>query len=163
MLKPLLSHTAEIILSEAVQAELRVSHLYKHLSNQMRRVGYFGAGKHFANESAEELTHYQKLADYMNDRGSVAKLPELEAFEDSVADLEAAMSKAYGEEISLGDRYAKWYSTLITADPITAQFLLQFLEIQRLSSGEYADWLSRISLAKGDAAALLIIDKELGD
>ena len=163
MIKVLISSTAGIILADAVQSELRVSHLYKHISNQMQRVGYFGAAKHFAKESAEELEHYQKIADYLNDRGSVAKLPEIEAFGDSITDLEAALTKAYEEEIALGDRYAKWYSTLLASDPITAQFLLQFLEIQRLSIGDYADWLSRIALAKGDASALLIIDKELGD
>ena len=44
----------------------------------------------------------------------------------------------------------------------TAHFLLQFLEIQRKSIGEYGDWLSRLELAGDDKCAILIIDKELG-
>lgn len=163
MLKPLLSSTTGIVLSDAVQAELQASHLYKHLANQMQRAGYFGAAKYFTKESAEELTHYQKLADYFNDRGSVAKLPDVAALNDTVSDLESAITKAYEIEVDLGNQYAKWYSTIQASDPTTAQFLLQFLEIQRVSIGEYADWLSRISLAKGQPSALLLIDQELGD
>lgn len=159
----LLPHTTAQILAEAVHAELRVAHLYKHIANQMQRVGYFGASKWFRAESAEELEHYQKLVDYLNDRGSVATLPALEVFEDTIPDLKTAITRAYGEENALGDRYAKWFATLVTADPIAAHFLLQFLEIQRTSTGEYGDWLSRITLANGDPAALLQIDRELGE
>ena len=159
----LLPHATAQILSEAVHAELRVSHLYKHVANQLQRVGYFGASKWFQNESTEELEHYQRIANYFNDRGSVVTLPAIEAFEDSITDLKTAITRAYNEEVTLGERYAKWFSTLVTADPITAQFLLQFLEIQRTSAGEYGDWLSRINLANGDTAALLQIDRELGE
>jgi ferritin len=158
-----LPHATLQILSDAVQAELRVSHLYKHIANQMQRIGYFGAAKWFKQESKDELKHYQLHADYLNDRGGVATLPAIEAFDDTITDLKAAIVRAKTEEESLGDKYAKWFSTLVTADPMTAQFLLQFLEIQRVSAGEYGDWLSRITLANGDPAALLQIDRELGE
>jgi ferritin len=45
---------------------------------------------------------------------------------------------------------------------MTAQFLLQFLEIQRKSIGEYGDLLARLQIADDNAAALLMIDNELG-
>jgi ferritin len=129
----------------------------------MQRAGYLGTAKWFAAESSDELGHYQKIADYLNDRGSVATLPAIEAFDETISELKAAISKAFKEEVNLGERYAKWYSTLVTADPTTAQFLLQFLEIQRTSAGEYGDWFSRINLANNDPAALLLIDRELGE
>lgn len=163
MLKSLLNHAAEQILQDAVHAELHASHLYKHLSNQCQRLGLFGAAKYFANESAEELTHYAKIAQYFNDRGGVATIPALEAIEESVADLEAALLAAYEAEVELGQNYANWYKASLSNDPTTAQFLLQFLEIQRSSIGEYGDWLSRLALAGGDKAAILMIDSELGE
>ena len=45
---------------------------------------------------------------------------------------------------------------------MTQQFLLQFLEIQRKSIGEYGDWLSRLDRTGDDECGILIIDKELG-
>jgi ferritin len=157
----LIAHAAEQILAEAVQAELRVSHLYKHVSNQCQRAGLFGAAKFFKNESKEELEHYEKLANYLNDRGSVATLPSIESFEEPIRALDSALQLAYNEEVALGNRYSKWYSTLLASDPTTAQFLLQFLEIQRLSVGEYGDLLARARLAGDNEAAILILDKEL--
>ena len=46
--------------------------------------------------------------------------------------------------------------------PEILQHLMQFLEIQRTTVGEYGDWLARIELAKDDACGLLFIDAEMG-
>ena len=83
------------MLNEAVQAELYASHLYKHVANQLQRLGYLGAQKFFAGESADELEHYQKHADFLNDRGTVAKVPMLDAITDPVTTLRDALEIAY--------------------------------------------------------------------
>ena len=161
MLKNLLSKQTEGMLNEAVQAELYASHLYKHLANQLQRIGYFGAQKHFASESADELTQYQKLADLMNDMGSVAKVPMLEAITDPVASLRDALEIAYETELQLGKDYERWFKGCADA-PLVQQALLQFLDIQRSSIGEYADRLVRLDRAGQNEAAILLIDQELG-
>lgn len=163
MLKPLINHAAEKILRDAVHAELHASNLYKHLSNQCQRLGLFGAAKYFANESSEELDHYAKIAQYFNDRGSVAPISAIEAIDEPIQDLEAALQLAYEFEVDLGQNYEKWYSTTLSNDPTTAQFLLQFLEIQRESVGAFGDWLTRLALVEGDKAGILMLDKELGE
>lgn len=161
MLKNLLSKQTEAMLNEAVQAELYASHLYKHLANQLQRIGYFGAQKHFASESADELTHYQKLADLMNDMGSVASVPMLEAITDKVTSLRDALEIAYETELQLGADYERWFKGCADA-PLVQQALLQFLDIQRSSIGEYADRLTRLDRAGQNEAAILLIDQELG-
>jgi ferritin len=45
----------------------------------------------------------------------------------------------------------------------TQQFLLQFLETQRKSVGEYGDLLSRLAIVADDKCGLIIIDQELGN
>ena len=159
MLKNLLSKTTEAMLNEAVQSELYASHLYKHLANQLQRIGYFGAQKHFASEAADELEHYQKLADLMNDMGSVAKVPMLEAITDKVASLRDALEIAYETELQLGQDYERWYKD---SPPMVQQALHFFLEQQRTSIGEYGDWLARLDRAGQNEAAILMIDNELG-
>ena len=159
MLKNLLSHKASVILQSAIGQELYASNLYKHLSNQCQRLGYFGAASYFKHESNEELTHYQLIADYMNDLGSVAEVPDVDGCDDEIKTLADAIERAYKQEVDLGKKYTTWHGQV---DPMTGQFLLQFLEIQRKSIGEYGDLLSRLELADDNAAALLMIDQELG-
>ena len=84
MVKSLLSANLRKGLQEALQMELYQSNLWKHLANQLQRLGYFGSQKYFLEESAEELTHYQIIVDFMNDMGDCASLPEIEAMKDKV-------------------------------------------------------------------------------
>lgn len=159
--KSLLSKSVEAMLNEAVQAELSASNLYKHVANQLQRIGYFGAQKHFAAESMGELEHYQKLVDFMNDRGSSAKVPALEAMTDSIGSLADAIDVAFQAELDLERNYVRWYKGC--DDPITCEFLLFFLQEQRKSVGEYGDLIARLDRAGENEAAILMIDQELGE
>ena len=160
--KSLLSKSVEAMLNEAIHAELYASHLYSHISNHMQRVGYFGAQKHFSGASSEELEHYRKLVGYLNDRGTIAKMPSVEAMTESYASLADALEAAYDAELSLERDYTRWYTAICKDDPVTAQFLLFFLEEQRSSVGKYGDLLARLDRAGDNEAALLLIDQELG-
>ncbi len=158
--KSILTDTDKKIIQEAVQQELYASHLYKQVANHMQRVGFFGAQKFFAGESADELEHYEKHVQFLNDMGDVAQVPALPAISQKPSGLEEAIQLGYDTELALGQKYDAWYRT--ATSEMTRQHLLQFLEIQRKSIGEYGDWLARIERAAGDECGLLIIDKELG-
>jgi ferritin len=157
----LLDKPTEDMLNKAVHAELYASHLYKHVANQMQRVGFFGTQKFFAGESSDELKHYQLIADYMNDRGTSAKVPALEACTEVATDIVDAIELGYETELQLMRDYEKWYRECKCVT--TQQFLLQFLEVQRKSVGEYGDLLARLGLVSGDKAGMLLIDQELGN
>ena len=154
-----LSPEIETVLADAVHAELFASHLYKHVANQLQRLGYFGAQKFFLNESQDELGHYQRHVDYVNDRGGVVGLPALADVTDTVASLRDALELAYDTELTLQENYAQWYGQV---DVITQQHLLQFIELQRKSVGEYGDLLARLDRVDGDACGVLLIDQEMG-
>lgn len=158
----MLTKQIDAMLQEAVQAELYASHLYKHIANQLQRLGYFGAQKFFASESADELEHYQKLADLLNDMGSVAKVPALDAITDTVASLRDALEIAFETEMQLGKDYERWFKGASDA-PMVQQALHFFLEQQRKSSGEYRDLITRLDRAGTNEAAILLIDQELGE
>lgn len=161
MLKKLINPTIEDMLQLAVHEELYASNFYKHLSVQCQRIGLFGAAKYFASESMEELEHYQCLAEYLNDRGTVAEIPSIMGMDETITGLAMALSLAYGLEVDLGNKYSKWYQAAST-DPVTQQFLLKYIEIQRNSVGDYGDLLVRTDLAGDNMAAVLLIDQELG-
>jgi ferritin len=159
--KMIISADCKKMLDEAVHSELYASNLYKHIANQLQRLGYFGASKFFLNESADELKHYQLHVEFQNDVGTVAKVPMVEAMNETIETFSDAIETGYETELELLTNYQSWY--LEAADePIVQQFLLQFLEIQRTSVGEYGDLLSRIQLVDQDKAGMLLIDQELG-
>ena len=156
----LLSAESIRTLQSAVASELYVSALYKSLSNQLQRLGYFGAQKFFAAESAHELAHYQLIADYMSDMGGMAKIPTVPAPEEKIEGLRDSIEAAFDTELQLMRDYAQWYADCKCE--ITKQFLLQFIEHQRKSVGEFGDLISRLDRAGSDVCALLMIDTELG-
>ena len=145
----LLDKATEAMLNKAVHSELYASHLYRHVSNQMQRLGF------------DELTHYQRIADYMNDRGTSAQIPMLEACTEKLTGIVDAIELGYETELQLMNDYENWYRNCDCV--ITQQFLLQFLEIQRKSVGEYGDLQARLKIVADDSCGLLIIDKELGN
>lgn len=163
LIKSLLATATQTILNEAIQEELYASNLYLHLANHAQRLGLLGTAKYFKQESKDERKHYQMLADYINDRGGVAEIMSVDAIDDkAVSNLEEAIDCAYNAEIYLEKKYSKWYEKLISSDPVTANFLVKFLKIQRKSIGELGDIIATINLAGADECAILIIDKELG-
>lgn len=160
----LLDSATEEDLIRACYQELNASRLYQHVSNQLTYLGFFGAASHFKSESSDEISHYQKHVDYMNDRGSVAPVPASPYYGDkpAITSLKDALVIAYNAELDLGKLYETWYKNALDEDVTTAQYLLQFLEIQRENVGEYSDWLARLDLCGDNQAAILMIDKELG-
>jgi ferritin len=151
-IKSLLSASTMALFKSAIESELYASNLYKHIANQLQRLGYFGAQEYFLKESAEELTHYQKLVDFINDMGTVAPVPSVPAITDKIPNLLAALELAYETELSLMDDYKKFYETVEDEekDCITATFLIEFLQIQRKSVGEYGDFIARFNLNPND-------------
>lgn len=136
----ILKPAIKVMLQEAVYNELYASMLYKQVANNMQRIGMFGAQKFFLNESADELKHCQILVDYFNDMGDMADIPALPNLsEKAFTDIGSALYTAYETELALLNKYVAWYEK---ADCVTEQFLLQFIEIQRTSVGEFGDLIA---------------------
>lgn len=159
--KSILSSTDKEIIQAALQQELYASHLYKQVANYMQRAGYFGAQAFFSGEATDELKHYEKHVQFLNDMGDVAQLPALPAISQKPEGLQEAVQLGFDTELALSQKYEGWYRA--AESEMTRQHLLRFLEIQRKSIGEYGDWLARLERAGGDECGLLIIDKEMGD
>ena len=145
--------------NEALYQEMYVSHLYHHVANHMQMMGYFGAQKFFLGESQDELTHFQKIVDFLNDIGEVAKMPSIPAMNEEVESLMGVLTMAYEQELELMNFYSDFYKT---GEPVCQQILLEFIEIQRKAVGEYGDLIARLEIIKDDPCGLLMFDQELG-
>lgn len=146
--------------NEALYQEMYVSHLYHHVANHMQMMGYFGAQKFFMGESQDELTHFQKIVDFLNDIGELAKMPMIPAMTEEVDSLMGALTMAYEQEVELMNFYSDFYKM---ADPVCQEILLDFIGIQRKAAGEYGDLIARLEIIKEDPCGFLMFDQELGN
>ena len=149
-------------LQDAVQVELQQSSLWKSFANQMQRLGYFGSQKYFLAESAEELTHYQMHVEFMNDMGDCADLPKIDAVNDKVKTIGDALEIGYEIELDVYNQYKDFYEKAASEDVVVAQYLLQFLEIQRKAVGHYGDLLAKYKVAE-ETKEILEFDQHIND
>ena len=156
MKKNLLQKDDEKKFQLAVGHELYASNFYKYCAGCLQKQGWFGSQKYFEKESADELVHYYKLRDFLNDRGSEAEMPEVPEAEIKDETLAGIFSEAYTLELNLGTFYNDWYMS--TKDATVHAFLQDMVTIQRVSIGEYGDLIARLERI-GDA----LFDIEIGD
>jgi ferritin len=160
--KSLLSVGMKKGLQDAIQVELQQASLWKSLANQMQRLGYFGSQKYFLAESAEELTHYQMHVEFINDMGDCADLPKIDAVNDKVKTIGDALDIAYEIELDVYNQYKDFYEKAEDEDVVVAQYLLQFLQIQRQAVGQYGDLLAKYKVAE-ETKEILEFDQHIND
>jgi ferritin len=147
-LKSLLSPEMKKGMQDAIYMELYQSNLWKSLANQLQRLGLFGSQRYFLAESAEELTHYQMHVEFMNDMGDCAELPKIDAIKDKVTDIGDALEIGYNTELDFYNQYKDFYQQSEDEDVSVAQYILQFIEIQRKAVGHYGDLLAKYKIAE---------------
>ena len=160
--KSLLSPSMKKGMQDAVYIELYQSNLWKSLANQLQRLGFFGSQKYFLAESAEELTHYQMHVEFMNDMGDCAELPKIDAVSDRVNNIGDALQIGYDIELDVYNQYKDFYKKAEDEDVAVAQYLLQFVEIQRKAVGHYGDLLAKYKVAEA-TKELLEFDEHISD
>jgi ferritin len=163
MRKPLIDKNLVGKFAELVHGELNHFYMYKLLANQMQAVGYFGAQKYFLKESAEEVEHYQKHIDFLNDLGVLAPLPELKPLKEKCTSLMDSLEVAYDNELELLEQYREFSKEVSAEHPEVQQHLWFFLKTQTDAVGFYGDILARLETVKDNTSGILAIDKELGD
>jgi ferritin len=163
LVKSLLSASLKKGLQEALEMELYQSNLWKHIANNLQRLGFFGGQKYFLKESAEELTHYQIIVDFINDMGDCADMPKIDAVTDSITGIDDALQVGYEMELEVYNLYKKLYEKAEDEDCAVGQFLLQFIQIQREAVGSYGDLISRYNKCGKNEAAILEFDEYLGE
>jgi ferritin len=161
-LKSLLSPAMKKGMQDAVYVELYQSNLWKSLANQLQRLGLFGSQKYFLAESAEELTHYQMHVEFMNDMGDCADLPKIDAVTDKVTDIGDALEIGYNTELDVYNQYKDFYEKAADEDVSVAQYILQFIEIQRKAVGHYGDLLAKYKIAE-QTKEILEFDEHISD
>ena len=135
--------------------ELTASHVYQHLTNRMKSLGYFGAEAFFLKESLDERTHYTKLAAFMNDLNCELEVTSLMAVTSDTASIGDALEMAYKMEADLLAEYERVSNMDITRK--TVILLQDMINIQVGAVGEYGDLINRLKLTDN----MLVFDADL--
>jgi ferritin len=98
----------------------------------------------------------------MNDMGDCADLPKIDAVTDKVKDIGDALEVGYNIEMDVYKQYKDFYKKAEDEDVSVAQYLLQFVEIQRKAVGHYGDLLAKYKIAEA-TKELLEFDQHIQD
>jgi ferritin len=154
----IIDSTVASMFMDALQKEMLASHTYRHFATKMQMMGYFGTQSFFLGESDDELTHFQKLVDFLNDVGYEAEMPTIPAITTQIDSLMTSLTSAFEMENELLNFYVEIFKM---NDPISQQILLEFIEIQRKAVGEYGDLIARLEIIKDDPCGFIIFDQEM--
>jgi ferritin len=154
-MKKLLTEKEIALINGLGKEELTASHVYTHLCNSMKTLGFFGAEKFFLAESLSEREHYNKLEGFMNDMNEQIDVPALDAVDVDISDLMDAFEYAYDMESGL---LAKYEDAWEKGTPKMKALINEFIDIQVQAVGEYGDLIARLSRTNEP----IFIDQELG-
>lgn len=156
-MKELLSENNIQLINQAAYFEKEAAQTYEHFSNIAKVKGLFGCSKFFLNESKDEHSHFQKLADFMNDMGELISMPSIAGLSEEIESIDEIFEKAYELELNL----LEFYEGLLEELPARCRpIVLEMIEKQVTSVGEYGDLIARLAITEDD---ILIFDQELGN
>ena len=141
--------------------------VYYALATALDTLNLVGFKKFMETRSAEEREHAKKFADYMADR---SVLPIIDALPrpaglEAVGVMDAgarAFAAALDHELQVTERINNLYILAEESeDPATCEFLRWFITEQVEEERTLDEWMTRFTLAAGDGAAILDLDREL--
>lgn len=164
MKKTLIVPQSSINLWQELAGEELYAHLlYTQLAANLQAAGLFGAQKLFEHESDQELSHYKKVRDIVNNLGGIIFPTSSYKVTEKADNIGDALNVALTTEKDLLGKYtsAKNYFSSID-DQASYQAVLEFIEIQTRSVGEISDLIVRYDITKDSGAGILLFDQELG-
>ena len=121
-----------------------------------------GFVQHFKQEAADEQQHAALFADYLVSRGQTVQLEALPAPRQQWSDIEECLAAVFQMEAEVTTSLQQLYALAErNGDVRTTVFLDPIIQGQIDAEHHAAHLLGRVRLARGNAAALLVIDGEL--
>ena len=133
------------ILTDRIKDEYTAHYFYRAASNWCQDMNYKKAAEFFKNEAVDELSHGQKLQEYMTDFNIQPEIPQAQ-IKHSFSNLIDIIHGAYKMELGLMNEYNKNSQDLFSSDITTFDFLTEFREIQKGAVVEYNDLINASNL-----------------
>lgn len=143
--------------------EFGASHTYLSMSGYFDSQNLAGFAAWMRAQSQEEIEHAMKLFDFLVDRGVAPELPAIAKPHHGFDSAVEAFAAAFDHECMVTRQIHALYEAALEQKDYTAQMLLQWFITEQLEEEKTTGGiLERLRMAEGSAAALLILDAELG-
>jgi ferritin len=147
------------ILTNRIKDEYTAHYFYRAASNWCQDMNYKKAAEFFSNEAIDELTHAQKIQEYMVDFNIQPVIPQAPT-KHKFSNLIDIVHGAYKMELGLMKEYNKNSQSIFTSDITTFDFLTEFREIQKGAVVEYNDLINASNLVdKSDKFQVLYFEQ----
>ena len=133
------------LLTERIKDEYTAHYFYRAAANWCTDMNYKKAAAYFDNEAVDELTHAQKVQEYMTGFNIIPNIPSANP-KHEFTNLVDIVNEAYTMELNLMKAYNKDSHTVFSDDLTTFDFLQELREIQKTSVVEYNDLVNASNL-----------------
>jgi ferritin len=158
--------SADVIakLNEQMNLELKSAMAYLAMSSVAKKMGYLGAESWLRKQYLEEMAHFQKLGEFLNDNNEVFALAPIEAQAGSWTSLADIFAAAADHEKVVTESIAALREASRTSGEHASEVFLQWYVTEQVEEEDRVqDVVARLQIAGKDAAALLSMDRELGE
>lgn len=150
-------------INEQINSEFEASYTYLAMSAYCEGKRFRGAAAWLRQQTDEERQHAMKLFDFVLARGGVVELKAIDQprvqFDSLVAVFEQALAHEQKVTGQINSLYELCFAQKAFAEMTELQwFLTEQVEEEKIAT----EIVARFNLVKGDSAALLDMDRELG-
>jgi ferritin len=135
------------ILNEQITIELESSQIYRGMACWLDDKGWIGASKYYILSSQEELTHMDKIYQYLFDRNCLAEVPTCDKVKQEFRDIREVVELSLEHEIKIT---ANWNNISELAkkeeDNTTYEFAQWFLVEQQEDEDKFRSILFKMNL-----------------
>ena len=151
-------------MEEQIGHEFSAAYLYLSMSGAFEAANLTGFARWMRSQAAEEQVHALKLFDFLLDRGASPRLP---AVEEPLHDFRSPLGtfeQALEHEKRVTGQIHDLYDLAVAEHDYPARVLLDWFVTEQVEEEKSAtDIVERLRMAGEDTAALLMLDKELGE
>lgn len=149
-------------LNAQMNLELYSSLLYQQMSAWCSYHSFEGAAAFLRRHAQEEMTHMQRLFDYLTDTGSLPRINTIESPVADYASLDVLFRATYEHEQLITQKINELaHVAMTTQDYPTFNFLQWYVAEQHEEEKLFKSVIDKLTLAGKSGEGLYFIDKEL--
>ena len=150
-------------LNEQIKDELYAAYLYLAMAGYFKNMNLDGFARWFDLQRQEEINHGLKIFDYIYDRGAKAELKQLAAPPMSFSSPLDVAQQAFDHEREVTEKINDLYELAVQEKDYQTQALLQWFISEQIEEEKSAlTIVERLKMVGGEAAALFMLDHEMG-
>ena len=153
-----------VAMEEQIGHEFSAAYLYLSMAGSLEVMNLPGFGCWMRAQAAEEQTHALKFFDFLLDRGEPVRLRAIEEPHHDFRSPLDTFERALEHEKRVTSHIHDLYDLAVSEHDYPAQVLLNWFVSEQVEEEKSAtDIVERLRMAGEDGAALLMLDKELGE